>query len=112
MPVVLAPIDGSARALAAVPWAAKLAGDGGTVVLLRVRPPKPDYAEALLELAGTGEEGAQQIEAAWDDIGTADLEEAAKAVHAPAVAVERVAVAGEPDEEIVATAERRGVDMI
>ena len=31
MTVVLAPVDGSTRALRAVPWAAKLAGSRGTV---------------------------------------------------------------------------------
>ena len=48
MTVVLAPVDGSIRALRAVPWAAKLAGPDGTVVLLRVVPPQPAYAETLL----------------------------------------------------------------
>ena len=52
MTVVLAPVDGSTRALRAVPWAAKLAGPDGTVVLLRVVPPQPDYAETLFSLVG------------------------------------------------------------
>src|SRR3712207_7873785 len=47
---VLVPVDGSARALRAVPLAAKLAGPGGTVVLLRVVPPQPAYAETLFSL--------------------------------------------------------------
>ena len=38
MTVVLTPIDGSPRALHAVPWSETLAGPGGTVVLLRVMP--------------------------------------------------------------------------
>ena len=52
MTVVLAPVDGSTRALRAVPWAEKFAGPDGTVVLLRVVPPQPDYAESLFSLVG------------------------------------------------------------
>jgi nucleotide-binding universal stress UspA family protein len=112
MAVVLAPVDGSERALRTVPWAAKLADSGGTVVLLRVIPPQPAYAEPLLRLAGGGEESVNRIEDAWQATAQADLAAAAETVTEPGVAVERMVAAGEPDEEIVAAANRRGADMI
>ena len=111
MTVVLAPVDGSARALRAVPWAAKLAGPDGTVVLLRVVPAQPDYAESLFGLVGA-EDAIQGIQDAWSRTASADMDEAAEVIAGSGVTVEQLAAAGEPDEEIVATAERRGVDMI
>jgi nucleotide-binding universal stress UspA family protein len=112
MSVVLTPIDGSERALRAVPWAAMLAGPDGTVVLLRVVPAKPAYAEGLLALVGEGEEGVQRTEAAWEETAAADLDEAARALQGTGVTVERMVAAAEPDEAIVAAAAQRGVDMI
>ena len=114
MTVVLTPIDGSARALRAVPWAAKLAGSGGTILLLRVIPAKPAYAESLLALAGVGEgeDGVQRIRDAWQAVTNADLEEAAQTLAGSNVTVERLLAEGEPDEAIVETAARRGVDLI
>ena len=112
MTVVLTPIDGSARALHAVPWAAKLAGPQGTVLLFRVIPPEPDYAEALFTFAGAGEAGAQRIRDEWQSIAQTDFDEAAALVAGSRVTVDREVVEGEPDEEIVAAADERGVDMI
>jgi nucleotide-binding universal stress UspA family protein len=111
MTIVLAPVDGSARALRAVPWAAKLAGTDGTVVLLRVVPAQPHYAETLFGLAGA-EETIQNIQEAWARTATGDLNEAAELIAGSGVAVEQMSAAGEPDEEILTAAERRGVDMI
>lgn len=108
---VLAPVDGSARALRAVPWAAKLAGPSGTVVLLRVVPAKPAYAEALFSLVGD-EDTVQGIQDAWSRIAQTDLDEAAALLSESGVTVEQMVAEGEPDEEIVATAARRGVEMI
>src|SRR5262245_50144047 len=108
MTVVLTPIDGSERALRAAPWAAMLAGSGGTVILLAVRPAKPAYAEGLLTLVGDGDEGVAQIEAAWSEVAAADLDEAARTVTDTGVTVERLVAAGEPDEMIVAAATQRG----
>jgi len=111
MTVVLAPVDGSTRALRAVPWAAKLAGPKGTVVLLRVVPAQPAYAEKLFSLVG--DEGTVQgIQDAWTQIARTDMEEAAALLSGSDVAVEQVLAEGEPDEEIVAAAARRGVEMI
>jgi nucleotide-binding universal stress UspA family protein len=110
--VVLTPIDGSARALRAVPWAARLAGRGGTVVLLRAIPPRPAYAEALLRIAGDTEEGIRGIEDAWVATAQADIDEAAQMVDEPGVAVEQMIAEGDPDEAIVAAVDRRGADMI
>ena len=112
MSVVLAPIDGSARALHAVPWAAKLAGPQGTVLLFRVVPSEPDYAEALFAFAGAGEAGVQRIRDEWQSVAQADFDEAAALMADTRVPVERLVAEGEPDEEIVAAAEERGVDMI
>ena len=111
MSVVLTPIDGSPRALRAVPWAVKLAGPDGTVVLLRVVPAQPDYAELLFGLIGA-EDNIQTIEDAWSRTAAVDLDEAAELIGGSGVAVERMTAAGEPDEEIVAATQRRGVDMI
>ena len=111
MTVILAPVDGSVRALRAVPWAAKLAGADGTVVLLRVVPAQPDYAESLFGLVGA-EDAIQGIEDAWSRTATADMDEAAEVIAGFGVTVEKMVAAGEPDEEIVAAAEQRGVDMI
>ena len=111
MTAVLAPIDGSARALRAVPWAAKLAEPAGLVVLLRVVPAKPDYAKSLFELVGA-EDNVRNIQDAWSRTATAELNDAAESIAGSGVAVELLVAEGEPDEEIVATAERRGVDMI
>jgi nucleotide-binding universal stress UspA family protein len=111
MTIVLAPVDGSARALRAMPWAAKLAGPSGTVVLLRVVPPQPAYAEMLFSLVGD-EDAVQGIQDAWSRIAKTDLDEAATLLSGSGVAVEQIAAEGEPDEEIVATAARRGVEMI
>ncbi|MBW3632508.1 MAG: universal stress protein, partial [Chloroflexi bacterium] len=111
MTVVLVPVDGSVRALRAIPWAAKLAGPDGAVVLLRVVPAQPDYAESLFGLVGA-EDAIQGIQDAWSGTATADMDEAAAVIAESGVAVEQITAAGEPDEEIVAIAERRGVDMI
>jgi nucleotide-binding universal stress UspA family protein len=113
MTVVLTPVDGSERALRAIPWAVKLAGSGGTIVLLRVIPEKPEYAESLLALVGGdgGEDGVKRIEAAWQTVTAADLDEAAR-VAGSGITVERVVAAGEPDEQIVAAAAQRQVDLI
>jgi len=111
MTVVLTPIDGSAQAVRAVPWAAKLAGAAGAVVLLRVIPAQPVYAESLFELVGA-EDNIQNIQDAWSRTATAELSEAAQVIAGSGVAVEQLVAAGEPEEEIVAVAARRGVDMI
>src|SRR5918998_5480543 len=111
MAVVLAPVDGSARALRAVPWAAKLAGPGGTVVLLRVVPPQPNYAESLFSLVGA-EGTVQDIQDAWTRTAKADMDEAAALLSGSEVTVEQIVARGEPDEEIVASAARREVQMI
>jgi nucleotide-binding universal stress UspA family protein len=111
MTVVLAPVDGSTRALRAVPWAEKFAGPDGTVILLRVVPPQPDYAESLFSLVGA-EGTVQEIQDAWNRTAKADLEEAAALLSASGVTVEQMVAAGEPDEEIVAAVARRGAQMI
>src|SRR5687767_11887307 len=111
MTVVLTPVDGSTRALRAVPWAAKLAGADGTVVLLRVVPAQPAYAETLFSLVGA-EATVQDIQDAWTRTAKADLDEAAALLSGSAVTVEQIVAEGEPDEEIVAAAARRGVEMI
>ncbi len=111
MTVVLAPVDGSTRALRAVPWAAKLAGPSGTVVLLRVIPPQPEYAKTLLSLVGD-KDAVQGIQDAWSRIAKTDLDEAAALLSGSGVPVEQMVTEGEPDEEIVATAARRDVEMI
>jgi nucleotide-binding universal stress UspA family protein len=111
MTVVLAPVDGSTRALHAVPWAAKLAGPDGTVILLRVVPPQPDYAESLFSLVGA-EERVREIQDAWTRTAKADMDEAEALLSGSGVTVEQVVAEGEPDEEIVAAAARRGVQMI
>ncbi len=111
MTVVLAPVDGSARALRAVPWAAKLAGAEGTVVLLRVVPAQPDYAESLFGLVGA-QDAIQGIQDAWSQTAMADMDEATEVITGSGVAVEKMVTAGEPEDEIVAAAEQRGVDMI
>jgi nucleotide-binding universal stress UspA family protein len=111
MTVVLAPVDGSTRALRAVPWAAKLAGPDGTVVLLRAVPPQPDYAETLFSLVGA-EDTVQEIQNAWTQTAKADMDEAAALLSESKVAVEQILAEGEPDEAIVAAAARRGVEMI
>jgi nucleotide-binding universal stress UspA family protein len=111
MTVVLAPVDGSTRALRAVPWAEKFAGPDGTVILLRVVPPQPDYAESLFSLVGA-EGTVQEIQDAWNQTAEADLEEAAALLSASGVTVEQMVTAGEPDEEIVAAVARRGAQMI
>ena len=110
MTVVLAPVDGSTRALRAVPWAEKLAGPDGTVVLLRVVPPQPAYAETLFSLVGA-EGTVQEIQDAWTRTAKADMDEAAALLSGSDVAVEQMVAEG-PDEEIVAAAARRGVEMI
>jgi nucleotide-binding universal stress UspA family protein len=111
MTVVLAPVDGSTRGLRAVPWAAKLAGAGGTVVLLRVVPPQPAYAETLFSLVGAGDT-VQEIQDAWTRTAEADMDEAAALLSGSDVTVQQMVAEGEPDEEIVDAATRRGVEMI
>jgi nucleotide-binding universal stress UspA family protein len=112
MAVVLAPIDGSPRALRALPWAAKLAGPNGTVVLLRVVPPQPSVSQAMEALAGEGEADLDHLQGAWAATATADLDQARKALEGSTVAIADEAVAGEADEAIVAAAERLGADFI
>src|SRR5918997_1967749 len=111
MTVVLAPVDGSTRALRAVPWAEKFAGPDGTVILLRVVPAQPNYAESLFSLVGA-EDTVPEIQDAWTRTAKADLDEAAALLSGSAVTVEQMVAEGEPDEEIVAAAARRGVEMI
>jgi nucleotide-binding universal stress UspA family protein len=111
MTVVLAPVDGSTRALHAVPWAAKLAGPDGTVILLRVVPPQPEYAESLFSFVGA-EERVREIQDAWTRTAKADMDEAEALLSGSGVTVEQMVAEGEPDEEIVAAAARRGVQMI
>src|SRR5215216_1377034 len=111
MTVVLAPVDGWTRALRAVPGAEKLAGPEGTVVLLRVVPAQPDYAESLFSLVGA-EDTVQDIQDAWTRTAKADMDEAAVLLSGSGVTVEQIVAEGEPDEAIVAAATRRGVAMI
>jgi nucleotide-binding universal stress UspA family protein len=111
MTVVLAPVDGSTRALRAVDWAEKFAGPDGTVILLRVVPSQPNYAESLFSLVGA-EGSVQDIQDAWTRTAKADLDEAAALLTGSKVTVEQMVAEGEPDEEIVAAAARRGVQMI
>ena len=111
MTVVLAPVDGSTRALRAVPWAEKLAGPDGTVILLRVVPAQPDYAESLFSLVGA-EDTVQDIQDAWTRTAKADLDEAAALLSGSEVTVEQMVAEGEPDEAIVAAAAQRGIQMI
>jgi len=111
MSVVLAPVDGSTRALRAVPWAAKLAGPSGTVVLLRVVPPRPAYAETLFSLVGA-EDTIPGIQDSWVRVANADMDDAASLLSESDVAVEQIVAEGEPFEEIVAAAVRREVEMI
>lgn len=112
MPVVLAPIDGSARALRAVPWAATLAGAGGTVVLFRAIPPEPAYARALLTLAGSGDDGVKRIREEWHRVVQADLDEAEDLLAGAEVTVDRLIAEGEADEAIAAAVSKSGADMI
>jgi nucleotide-binding universal stress UspA family protein len=112
MTTVLAPIDGSARALRAAPWAARLAGPGGTVVFVRAIPPQPAYAEALLTLAGSGADGVERIRDEWVAVAQADMDEAADLIAGSGVTTERLILEGEPEDAIVAAADERGVDMI
>jgi nucleotide-binding universal stress UspA family protein len=112
MPVVLAPLDGSARALHAVPWAAKLAGSGGIVLLLRAIPTEPEYVDTLFAFIGPGEEGLEQIRQQWHAVAQRDMDEAAALITAPGVKIERQVAEGEPDVAIVDAAAQRDVDMI
>jgi nucleotide-binding universal stress UspA family protein len=113
MTAVLTPIDGSQLALAALPWAKTMASPGGRVILLRVVPPLRGLREARLAAAGIrSEEEARRIDAAWSSAAEADLDEAASALTGADVAVERLVAEGEPDEQIVETAARQGVDLI
>jgi nucleotide-binding universal stress UspA family protein len=111
MTVVLAPIDGSTRALRAVPWAARLAGSGGTVILLRAIPPEPAYADAIVSFAG-GPDAVTVIRNEWNTIAQADIDEAAQLLASSGITIEPLVVEGEPDVVISQAARERGVDMI
>jgi nucleotide-binding universal stress UspA family protein len=76
-----------------------------------VVPAKPDFAESLLGLVSV-EDNLRTIQDAWSQTATADLNDAAESIAGCGVAVEQLVAAGEPEEEIVATSARRGVDMI
>ncbi len=112
MAVVLAPIDGSARALRAAPWAARLAGPDGLVILVRAIPPQPSYAEAMLTLAGSGDDGVERIQNEWVAVANDDLDEAAALIANTGVPVDRQILEGEPEEAIVAAAIENAVDMV
>jgi len=112
MAVVLAPIDGSVRALRAVPWAARLAGPDGLVILMRAIPPQPSYAEALLTLAGSGEEGVERIQNEWTTVANDDMDEAAALIAETGVPIDRQILEGDPEEAIVAAAIENAVDMV
>ena len=113
MTVVLTPIDGSERALAAIPWAAALAGPNGRVVLVRVIPPDRTQRESPLAAAGIGDEsGAQRGDDTPTSAAEADLDEAAATLAGSGVPADRVVQIGEPDEEIVAAVARQGADLI
>jgi nucleotide-binding universal stress UspA family protein len=111
MTVVLAPIDGSTRALRAVPWAARLAGSGGTVILLRAIPPEPAYADAIVSFAG-GPDAVTVIRNEWNTIAQADIDEAAQLLASSGITIEPLVVEGEPDVVISQAARDRGVDMV
>ncbi len=112
MMVVLTPIDGSELALGALPWAASLAGPAGNVILLQVIPPDLRDRESRVAQVSIGDEGSQVIQDAWASSAAADLDEAAQALAGTGVNVERVVVAGEPDEEIVSAVAQHGVELI
>src|SRR5262245_44451765 len=101
MPVVLVPVDGSARALHAVPWASTLTRLGGTVVLLRAIPTEPEYIDTLFAFIGPGEEGLEQIRQEWHAVAQRDMDEAAALISAPKVKIEREVAEGDPDVAIV-----------
>lgn len=112
MAVVLAPIDGSTRALRAVPWAARLAGPDGLVILMRAIPPQPSYAEALLTLAGNGEDSVERIQNEWAAVANDDMDEAAALLADTGVPVDRQILEGEPEDAIVAAAMANAADMV
>lgn len=112
MTTVLVPIDGSARALSAVPWAGRLAGADGRVLLLRAVPAEPAYAGALLSIVGSGPDAASRIRQEWQRVANADLDEAERMLARSGARVERLIGEGEPEDAIVTAAQERGVDLI
>jgi nucleotide-binding universal stress UspA family protein len=58
------------------------------------------------------EDAVQGIQDAWTQVAKSDLDEAAALLSGSGVTVEQMVAEGEPEEEIVATAARRGVEMI
>jgi nucleotide-binding universal stress UspA family protein len=92
--------------------AAKLAGPGGTVVLLRAVPTEPEYVDTLFAFIGPGEEGLEKIRQEWHTVAERDMDEAAALITEPRIKIERQVAEGDPDVAIVDAAAKRDVDLI
>lgn len=112
MTVVIAPIDGSELALRAVPWAARLAGPGGTVVLVRAIPAERDFVGTIFPVSPTGDTTSLPPGDAWVATASADIDEAANQIEDASIAVERAIAEGSPEEAIVAAVDRFNADAI
>jgi nucleotide-binding universal stress UspA family protein len=112
MTVVIAPIDGSALALRAVPWAARLAGPGGTVVLVRAIPAERDFVGTIFPVSPAGDSTSLSSGDAWVATASADVDDAANQIEDASIAVERAIAEGNPEEAIVAAVDRFNADAI
>lgn len=107
---VLVPIDGSDLSERAVPFAASIAGDGGTVVLLEVLP----EAEPLRKPLGAITMSADEVQTMLSDLATQDLDRAESrwADLTGNVTIVKETQAGDAASVILDRAEADGVDLI
>jgi nucleotide-binding universal stress UspA family protein len=106
---ILVPLDGSAIAEQAIPYAQTLLPDGGDLVALRVVPePEPPLTE-LLGALETTLDGAADPELA---AARADLARAQTRLADPRLQWTIAAARGDPATEIVQVAAERGVGLI
>jgi len=109
MTTILVPIDGSALAAEALPFARALLRPDDRLLLLRVAP----AAEPLTTpLTGTVLASQDEIGAIWRQAADAELETAAAASGVDRARIETLVETGEPAERIVAAAAARGDTII
>lgn len=104
---VLIPTDFSPTADAATRWGVALAARlGARVTLLNV------YSSGVVALPDAVYAPTEEELRALEDKATAELREVCARLSRPGLALDCVAVAGLPSDEIVAVARQRGADLI
>ena len=109
MTTILVPVDGSALAQEAIPYARSLLRPDDRLLLLRVVPLAESIAAAM---TGSVIASEDEVSAMWKQAADGELAEAAGQAGIAADRIETEVAVGDPAEQIVATAQAKPAEMI